>query len=256
MATLGRSILSGFGAKRISPCAATRKPPQNFARSSTIAVSSCPTRLARWLASNSAERSPWRVIKITPQAHIAIFSISGKRRIALSDPPPGQGRSRQTPANKLQPVGPAHPNGDSRDIRRLRFQSGRGASFDTTTVVPAISEDLSVDRVSAPERRRILVIDDEADIRESLELLLTGENYAVDLAENATIGLQKFESGSYDLVLLDLMMPDRSGMEVLADIRQRDQETPIFMLTAYGSVEVAVRALKSRRQRLLRQALG
>ena len=107
------------------------------------------------------------------------------------------------------------------------------------------NQDLPADRISAPERRRILVIDDEADIRESLELLLTGENYLVDLAENATTGLHKFEVGAYDLVLLDLMMPDRSGMEVLADIRQRDTETPVFMLTAYGSVEVAVRALKS-----------
>jgi DNA-binding NtrC family response regulator len=104
---------------------------------------------------------------------------------------------------------------------------------------------LPADRVGPPERRRILVLDDEADIRESLELLLTTENYAVDLAENATTGLQKFESGMHDLILLDLMMPDRSGMEVLTEIRQRDPETPIFMLTAYGSEEVAVRALKS-----------
>ena len=104
---------------------------------------------------------------------------------------------------------------------------------------------LPADRVGPPDRRRILVIDDEADIRESLELLLTSENYAVDLAENATTGLRKFESGIHDLILLDLMMPDRSGMEVLAEIRQRDPETPIFMLTAYGSEEVAVRALKS-----------
>jgi len=104
---------------------------------------------------------------------------------------------------------------------------------------------LPADRVSPPERRRILVIDDEADIRESLEMLLTSENYAVELAENGTTGLRRFESGTHDLVLLDLMMPDRSGMEVLAEIRQRDQETPVFMLTAYGSEEVAVRALKS-----------
>jgi len=48
----------------------------------------------------------------------------------------------------------------------------------------------------------------------------------------------------YDLVLLDLMMPDRSGMDVLAEIRTRDRETPIFMITAYGSVEAAVEALK------------
>src|SRR5436305_11249426 len=92
---------------------------------------------------------------------------------------------------------------------------------------------------------RILVVDDEADIRESLEALLTLEDYQVDLAENATEGQHKIETGSYDLVLLDLMMPDRSGMEVLRDVRERDAETPIFMITAYGSVEVAVNALKS-----------
>src|SRR5947209_18861919 len=105
---------------------------------------------------------------------------------------------------------------------------------DTTAVVGFTNQALPADRVSPPERRRILVIDDEADIREGLELLLIGENYLVDLAENATTGLQRFESGHYDLVLLDLMMPDRSGMEVLADIRERDKDTPVFMLTAYG----------------------
>jgi DNA-binding NtrC family response regulator len=107
------------------------------------------------------------------------------------------------------------------------------------------SQDLAADRVSAPAKRRILVIDDEVDIRESLELLMGGEGYQVDLAESGTAGLQKFDSGAYDLVLLDLMMPDRSGMDVLAEIRQRDRDTPVFMMTAYGSVEVAVRALKS-----------
>ncbi|MEZ5399368.1 MAG: sigma-54 dependent transcriptional regulator [Bryobacteraceae bacterium] len=95
------------------------------------------------------------------------------------------------------------------------------------------------------QRGRILVIDDEADIRESLHDLLTLENYQVELAQNATEGLAKFESAPWDLVLLDLMMPDRSGMEVLADIRERDTETPVAMITAYGSVEVAVNALKS-----------
>jgi DNA-binding NtrC family response regulator len=94
-------------------------------------------------------------------------------------------------------------------------------------------------------RPRILVIDDEADIRESLETLLTLEGkYTVELAPNAGEGIRKMESGSYDLVLLDLMMPDKSGMDVLDEIRPRDPETPIFMITAYGSVEVAVQALK------------
>jgi DNA-binding NtrC family response regulator len=91
---------------------------------------------------------------------------------------------------------------------------------------------------------RVLVIDDEVDIREGLELLLTSEGFSVDLAQNGTEGLHKLENRAYDLVLLDLMMPDRSGMEVLAEVRERDRETPIFMITAYGSVEAAVKALK------------
>jgi DNA-binding NtrC family response regulator len=95
------------------------------------------------------------------------------------------------------------------------------------------------------QKGRILVVDDEADIRESLETLLSLEGYAVELAQNANEGLRKIESGNYDLILLDLMMPDRSGMEVLREVRERDSETPIFMITAYGSVEVAVNALKS-----------
>jgi DNA-binding response OmpR family regulator len=90
----------------------------------------------------------------------------------------------------------------------------------------------------------VLVVDDEADIREGLEMLLTSEGYAVDLAQNGTEGLRKMEISGYDLVLLDLMMPDRSGMDVLQEVRQRDRETPIFMITAYGSVEAAVSALK------------
>jgi len=92
--------------------------------------------------------------------------------------------------------------------------------------------------------KRILVIDDEADIRESLDVLLCQDGYAVEMAESGTEGLRKAEAGNYDLILLDLMMPDRSGMDVLTEIRERDSETPVFMITAYGSVELAVDALK------------
>jgi DNA-binding NtrC family response regulator len=98
---------------------------------------------------------------------------------------------------------------------------------------------------TAPETKgKVLVVDDELDIRESLEILLSSEGYSVDQAQNAAEGLQKMEISGYDLVLLDLMMPDRSGMDVLQEVRERDRETPIFMITAYGSVEAAVHALK------------
>src|SRR5271165_4413614 len=92
---------------------------------------------------------------------------------------------------------------------------------------------------------KILVVDDEADIRESLETILTLDGFAVETAQNGTEGLRRAEAANYDMILLDLMMPDRSGMEVLAEVRERDKETPIFMITAYGSVQVAVTALKN-----------
>jgi DNA-binding NtrC family response regulator len=104
--------------------------------------------------------------------------------------------------------------------------------------------DMSAPHSSPVNKGKILVIDDELDIREGLELLLLSEGYAVELAQNGTEGLQKLEHQGYDLVLLDLMMPDLSGMDVLREVRGRDPETPIFMITAYGSVEAAVEALK------------
>src|SRR5579884_630929 len=104
---------------------------------------------------------------------------------------------------------------------------------------------MSAPQTSPVVKGKILVIDDELDIREGLELLLTSEGYAVELAQNGSEGLEKLEKHSYDLVLLDLMMPDRSGMDVLREVRERDTETPIIMITAYGSVEVAVNALRA-----------
>ena len=109
-----------------------------------------------------------------------------------------------------------------------------------------MSDVLVPDLVSAAaDKGRVLVIDDDDDIRESLDTLLGTEGYGVDVAATAAEGFRQLESRGYDLVLLDLMMPDRSGMEMLKEIRERDRETPIALITAYGSVEVAVEALKS-----------
>ena len=104
---------------------------------------------------------------------------------------------------------------------------------------------MTVPQTSPGPKGKILVIDDELDIREGLHDLLTLEGgYLVELAQNGGEGLHKLDGTPYDLVLLDLMMPDMSGMDVLQQVRQRDRETPIFMITAYGSVEAAVEALK------------
>src|SRR5215467_8582650 len=84
---------------------------------------------------------------------------------------------------------------------------------------------------------RILIIDDEASIRESLETLLTLEGYTVETAPEGESGLDRVDRASYDLVLLDLALPGRNGLEILQLIRERNLDLPVIMITAYGTVD-------------------
>jgi DNA-binding NtrC family response regulator len=91
----------------------------------------------------------------------------------------------------------------------------------------------------------VLIIDDEAAIRESLQTLLELEGYEVDTASDGAEGLARLAERPYDLVLLDFAMPDRNGIEVLQDIRERDSDLAVIMITAYGTVENAVNAMQA-----------
>jgi DNA-binding NtrC family response regulator len=91
----------------------------------------------------------------------------------------------------------------------------------------------------------ILIIDDEAAIRESLETLLEFEGYSVESAETGEQGLAKIGQRPFDLVLLDYALPDRNGLEVLADIRERDPQLAVIVITAYGTVDNAVRVIQA-----------
>jgi len=91
----------------------------------------------------------------------------------------------------------------------------------------------------------ILIIDDEAAIRESLETLLAIEGYNVEAARSAEEGLAMLAASPRDLVLLDFALPDRNGIEVLEEIRDRDPGLPVIMITAYGTVENAVKAIQA-----------
>ncbi len=96
-----------------------------------------------------------------------------------------------------------------------------------------------------PGNGSVLIIDDEAAIRESLETLLEFEGYSVQSAETGEEGLARLGDTPYDLVLLDFALPDRNGLEVLAEIRSRDPQLPVIMITAYGTVDNAVRAMQN-----------
>ncbi|MBI1956384.1 MAG: sigma-54-dependent Fis family transcriptional regulator [Acidobacteria bacterium] len=91
----------------------------------------------------------------------------------------------------------------------------------------------------------LLLIDDELEIRESLEALLSTEGFAVESAADAASGLERLEKKPFDLVLLDVALPDRSGLEVLQEIRTANPSLPVVMITAYGSVENAVQAMRA-----------
>ncbi|HUK24305.1 MAG TPA: sigma-54 dependent transcriptional regulator [Terriglobales bacterium] len=91
----------------------------------------------------------------------------------------------------------------------------------------------------------VLIIDDEAAIRESLQTLLEVEGYDVELAASGEQGLARLGERPFDLVLLDLALPDRNGLELLAELRRQDTQLSVIMITAYGTVENAVKAMQA-----------
>src|ERR1051326_7785241 len=100
-------------------------------------------------------------------------------------------------------------------------------------------------RDQAPVHGSVLIIDDEASIRESLQTLLEVEGFTVDVAGSGEEGLSRIAEQPMDLILLDLALPERNGMEILRDIRDRDPLLPVIMITAYGTVENAVSAMQA-----------
>jgi DNA-binding NtrC family response regulator len=91
---------------------------------------------------------------------------------------------------------------------------------------------------------KILIVDDEPFNLDLLEQELTDRGYAVERASNGTQALSKVESFHPDLILLDYQMPDMSGVDVLKEFRSRGNEVPVVMITAYGTIERAVQAMK------------
>jgi len=90
----------------------------------------------------------------------------------------------------------------------------------------------------------ILIVDDEKNYLVVLEALLSAEGYETMTAQNANDALRLVDESDLDLVLTDMKMPGLSGMDLLVEVKKRKPEVPVIMMTAYGTIEMAVEAMK------------
>jgi len=93
-------------------------------------------------------------------------------------------------------------------------------------------------------KARILVVDDEEIVRISCERILGPLGYSVDTTPDGLKALELMGRSKYDLVLTDLKMPHMDGMEVMAEIRKREPDAKVIIVTGYSTIEVAVKAIK------------
>jgi two-component system response regulator GlrR len=93
-------------------------------------------------------------------------------------------------------------------------------------------------------RARVLVVDDEVQLCQLLEMRLTHHGYAVVSVHTARDALDRVTRESFDVVVLDLRLPDGEGLDVLAELKRRTPDLPVLMLTAHGTIEAAVEAMR------------
>ena len=91
---------------------------------------------------------------------------------------------------------------------------------------------------------KILIVDDEVGIRESLSSILRDERYAVETVESAELALERLNAAEFEVVLLDVWLPGMDGMEALAKIRELENAPEVIMISGHGTIETAVRATK------------
>jgi len=97
----------------------------------------------------------------------------------------------------------------------------------------------------AAAKRSILVVEDEPKLRRLVELQLADDGYDVKSAPDAESGLKLVNEGAFDLVITDLKLPKMSGLEFLQEVKRSDPQMPVVIMTAFGSVESAVDAMKA-----------
>ncbi|MFW6198111.1 MAG: sigma-54-dependent transcriptional regulator, partial [Myxococcota bacterium] len=93
-------------------------------------------------------------------------------------------------------------------------------------------------------RGSLLIVDDEKNILATLSRALEVEDFEVDVAGNARIGLEKAATKVYDVILLDVMMPEMDGIEMLRQLRSQKNEVPVIVMSGHGTIDTAVEATR------------
>jgi two-component system nitrogen regulation response regulator NtrX len=105
-------------------------------------------------------------------------------------------------------------------------------------------------------RENVLIVDDEAGVRQSLVGILEDEGYLADAVESGEAALAALESRRYDLVLLDVWLPGMDGLDTLARIRTLDARLPVIVISGHGNIETAVKAVRSGAQDFVEKPLS
>lgn len=95
------------------------------------------------------------------------------------------------------------------------------------------------------KKRRVLIIDDERGIRQTLAQILADEGYEVEAVGEGAVGAEKLMREAYDLVLLDVWLQDKDGLAILEEMGERTETVPVIMISGHANVETAVKAVKS-----------
>src|SRR5512141_528094 len=93
--------------------------------------------------------------------------------------------------------------------------------------------------------RNILIVEDEETLRESIKRIFVKEGYTVDGAESAEQGLALLETGMYDVILTDIILPGMDGIEMLTRVRELVPDQIIIVVTAYASLDTSIKALRA-----------
>jgi len=95
-----------------------------------------------------------------------------------------------------------------------------------------------------PASPTILVMEDDLSVAKGLEMVLTEDGYAVDLADTGELALKAFREKRFDLLVADLRLPDIDGMEIVRQVKENKPETEVIVITGYGTPSLAVDAMK------------